>query len=106
MRLRDKIALITGGNSGIGLATARLFVAEGARVAIIGRNKETLGAAVAELGGRLVAVQADVTDVEETERAVTMATERLGKLDVVFANAGAGGTSPLGQTSLAAFEQI
>ena len=106
MRLRGKIALITGGNSGIGLATARLFVAEGARVAIIGRNKKTLDAAAAELGGSVVAVQADVTDVEETERAVTTATERLGKLDVVFANAGAGGTSPLGQTSLAAFEQI
>jgi NAD(P)-dependent dehydrogenase (short-subunit alcohol dehydrogenase family) len=94
------------GNSGIGLATARLFVAEGARVAIIGRNKETLDAAAAELGGSVVPVQADVTDVEETERAVTTATERLGKLDVVFANAGAAGTSPLGQTSLAAFEQI
>ena len=106
MRLRGKIALITGGNSGIGLATARLFVAEGARVAIIGRNKKTLDAAAAELGGSVVAVQADVTDVEETERAVRSVTERLGKLDVVFANAGAGGTSPLGQTSLAAFEQI
>ena len=106
MRLRGKIALITGGNSGIGLATARLFVAEGARVAIIGRNKKTLDAAAAELGDSVVAVQADVTDVEETERAVTTAAERLGKLDVVFANAGAAGTSPLGQTTLAAFEQI
>jgi NAD(P)-dependent dehydrogenase (short-subunit alcohol dehydrogenase family) len=106
MRLRGKIALITGGNSGIGLATARLFVAEGARVAIIGRNKTTLDAAAAELGDSVVAIQADVTDVEETERAVTSVTERLGKLDVVFANAGAAGSSPLGQTSLAAFEQI
>jgi len=97
MRLRGKIALITGGNSGIGLATARLFVAEGARVAIIGRNKETLDAAAAELGGSVTAVQADVTDVEETERAVTTATERLGKLDVVFANAGAAGTRPSGR---------
>ncbi len=106
MRLEGKTALITGGNSGIGLATARLFVREGARVAIVGRNKETLDSAAESLGTGAVAVQADVTDVEAIERAVATAVERLGKLDVVFANAGIAGTSPLGQTPLAAFEQI
>jgi NAD(P)-dependent dehydrogenase (short-subunit alcohol dehydrogenase family) len=60
MRLQGKTALITGGNSGIGLATARLFVAQGARVAITGRNKTTLAAAAKELGKNLLAFQADV----------------------------------------------
>ena len=106
MRLANKTALITGGNSGIGLATARLFVAEGARVAITGRNQKTLDAAVAELGDGVVAIQADVTDVGAMERAVAKAAEKLGKLDIVFANAGIGAASPVGQTSLAAFEEI
>ena len=64
MRLANKTALITGGNSGIGLATARLFLAEGARVAIVGRNKKTLDAAAEMLGADVLAIQADVTDVE------------------------------------------
>jgi NAD(P)-dependent dehydrogenase (short-subunit alcohol dehydrogenase family) len=106
MRLANKTALITGGNSGIGLATARLFLAEGARVAIVGRNKETLDAAASTLGTGVLALQVDVTDVDATERAVAEVAERLGKLDIVFANAGVGGASPLGQTSLASFEQI
>jgi len=106
MRLANKTALITGGNSGIGLATARLFLAEGARVAIVGRNKKTLDAAAEMLGADVLAIQADVTDVESTERAVATTAERFGKLDVVFANAGVTELSPLGRTSLEAFEQI
>jgi NAD(P)-dependent dehydrogenase (short-subunit alcohol dehydrogenase family) len=106
MRLTNKTALITGGNSGIGFATARLFVAEGARVAITGRNQKTLRAAAGELGDGVVAIQADVTDVEATERAVAAAAKQFGKLDIVFANAGIAGTTPLGQTSQAAFEEI
>jgi NAD(P)-dependent dehydrogenase (short-subunit alcohol dehydrogenase family) len=106
MRLANKVALITGGNSGIGLATARLFASEGARVAITGRNPQTLEAAIAELGASALALSVDVTDVEALERAVAQAAEKLGKLDVVFANAGIGGVSPLGKTSLAAFESI
>ena len=105
MRLAHKTALITGGNSGIGLATAKLFAAEGARVAIIGRNQKSLDAAAA-LGAGILPVQADVTDVEATERAVAAIAAKLGKLDVVFANAGTGATTPVGQTSLAAFEEI
>src|SRR5262245_54079639 len=106
MRLANKTALITGGNSGIGLATAKLFVAEGARVAITGRNPKTLAAAAAELGPNALAIPADVTDVASLERAVSQTVAKFGKLDVVFANAGIGGASPVGQTSLAAFEQI
>src|SRR5258708_1847963 len=106
MRLKDKTALITGGNSGIGLATARLFVAEGARVAITGRNHKTLDAAVAELGHDVLAIQADVTDIEATERAVAKLVAKFGKVDIVFANAGIPGATPVGQTSLASFEEI
>ncbi|HLZ67099.1 MAG TPA: SDR family oxidoreductase [Aliidongia sp.] len=106
MRLANKTALITGGNSGIGLATARLFITEGARVAITGRNRETLDAAKAELGANLVTIQADVTDIEATERAVATAVEALGPLDIVFANAGIGGSTPVGGTTLAVFDQV
>jgi NAD(P)-dependent dehydrogenase (short-subunit alcohol dehydrogenase family) len=90
MRLLNRTALITGGNSGIGLATARLFLTEGTRVAIVGRNKETLDAAAESLGADVLAVQADVTDVDAFDRAVTATAAQLGKLDIVFANAGVG----------------
>ena len=100
MRLANKTALITGGNSGIGLATARLFVEEGARLAIVGRNKQTLDAAAATLGSDLLAIQADVTDVAALEQAFATTAGRFGKLDTIFANAGIGELSPLGLTSL------
>ncbi|WP_437995419.1 glucose 1-dehydrogenase [Sorangium sp. So ce185] len=106
MRLKGKTAFITGGNSGIGLATARAFIAEGARVAITGRSQETLGAAAAELGANLLAIRADVQDIPSIERAVVRAVEAFGKLDIVFANAGISGATPLGETSLDAFERI
>ena len=88
MRLANKTALITGGNSGIGLTTARLFVKEGAKVAITGRDRTKLEAAAKELGPNAIALVADATDVAATEKAVAQAAERLGKLDIVFANAG------------------
>ncbi len=75
-------------------------------MAITGRNADTLAAAARELGPNLIALQADATDVEATERAIREAAERLGKIDVVFANAGIGGGTPLGDTTLAAFENI
>ncbi|HXN51787.1 MAG TPA: SDR family oxidoreductase [Candidatus Acidoferrum sp.] len=106
MRLAGKTALITGGNSGIGLATARLFQAEGARVAITGRNRKTLDSAAAELGNGLLAIPADVTNVEDIERALAAVVKKFGKLDIVFANAGIAGATPVGQTSLASFEEI
>ncbi len=106
MRLRDKTAFITGGNSGIGLATAELFVREGARVTIVGRNKRTLDEAAEVLGAGALALQADVTDAEAIERAVAEAVQRFGPLDIVFANAGIGNLSPLGRTSLDTFEEI
>jgi NAD(P)-dependent dehydrogenase (short-subunit alcohol dehydrogenase family) len=106
VRLQHKTALITGGNSGIGLATARLFVAEGAKVAITGRNPETLEAAAKELGPQALAFVADVTDAHATEFAIGRAVAKLGKLDVVFANAGIAERTPVGDASPAVFERV
>lgn len=106
MRLANKTAFITGGNSGIGLATARLFVAEGARVAITGRNRATLEAAAEELGPNALAIVADATDIPATEKAIQQAVDKFGKLDIIFANAGIPGNTPIGGTTLAAFEQV
>ena len=104
MRLANKTALITGGNSGIGLATAKLFVAEGAKVVITGRNQATLHAAAKELGPNALALVADANDIEAMEAAIKKGAEKFGKYDIVFANAGIPGNTPIGDTTLAAFE--
>jgi NAD(P)-dependent dehydrogenase (short-subunit alcohol dehydrogenase family) len=106
MKLKGKTAVITGGNSGIGLATARLFVAEGARVAIVGRNQETLDAALQELGPEAIGFNADVSDIAAAARAIAAAGEQLGGIDVLFANAGIPGNTPVGATSQELFEQV
>jgi NAD(P)-dependent dehydrogenase (short-subunit alcohol dehydrogenase family) len=106
MKLANKVALITGGNSGIGFATARLFVAEGARVAITGRNPKTLQTAAKELGENVLTLQADVADVEATERVLDTVNKQWGNLDIVFANAGFHEITPIGQTSVERFERI
>ncbi len=106
MTLDGKTAFVTGGNSGIGLSTAKALIEAGARVAITGRNAETLAAAAAELGPQAIAIRADVTDEAAIETAVAEAAGRLGKLDIVFANAGIGGATPLGQTTRERFDSI
>jgi NAD(P)-dependent dehydrogenase (short-subunit alcohol dehydrogenase family) len=106
MRLAGKKALITGGNSGIGLATARLFIAEGAQVAITGRDQKTLDEAVAELGPNTRGYRADVTIAEDRKRLYTELANDFGKLDIVFANAGIGGRTPTGSTDEAVFENV
>ena len=106
MRLKNKIALITGGNSGIGLATARVFIAEGAKVVITGRNRETLDAAQKELGPNALALQADVTDIAATEAAIKQGSEKFGKFDILFVNAGIAGGTPLGAATKDAFEKV
>jgi NAD(P)-dependent dehydrogenase (short-subunit alcohol dehydrogenase family) len=106
MRLVGKTALITGGNSGIGLATARLFAAEGARVAITGRDAEKLEKARREIGADAIAEAADVRDFAAFSEAVSRAARALGGLDIVFANAGVAGSTPLGGTDPAVFEAV
>jgi len=106
MKLAGKKALITGGNSGIGLATARVFIAEGAEVAITGRDQATLDDALAELGPKAHGYRADVTVAEDRKRLFAALTSDFGKLDIVFANAGIGGRTPTGATDEAAFEHI
>jgi NAD(P)-dependent dehydrogenase (short-subunit alcohol dehydrogenase family) len=87
-RLSGKVAVVTGGNSGIGLATAKLFRAEGARVAIAGRDQKTLDAAVKEIGGDTLAVRADVGKLDDIDKFYAAVKEKFGKIDVLFANAG------------------
>ncbi len=106
MRLKTKTALITGGNSGIGLATARLFIAEGARVAITGRNQTTLDAAAAKLGPSALAFNADVLDSKARDVLFATIKEKFGHLDIVFANAGIGGPGSIEETSEAVFDEV
>jgi NAD(P)-dependent dehydrogenase (short-subunit alcohol dehydrogenase family) len=106
MKLAGKKALITGGNSGIGLATARLFISEGAEVAISGRDQQTPDEAVAELGSKAHGYRADVTVAEDRKRLFAELAKDFGKLDIVFANAGISGRTPTGTTDEAIFEKI
>ncbi|MEJ8302817.1 glucose 1-dehydrogenase [Saccharibacillus sacchari] len=105
-KLAGKVALITGGSSGIGLTTARLFIQEGAKVVLTGRDEQKLQAVQAELGENAIALQANSADTEALQRAVAAAVETFGGLDIVFANAGISGSTPLENTSPAYFEDI
>ena len=96
-RLNGKTAVITGGATGIGLAAAQRFIEEGAFVYIFGRRQDVLDAAVAELGPTARAVQGSVSDLADLDRLYAAVKAERGSLDIVFANAGAGGPLPLGQ---------
>ncbi len=96
-KLDGKVALITGGSSGIGFASAREFVAEGAFVFITGRRELELTAAVEEIGGTIAWVRADVSNSDDLDQLVKHIKTETGKLDVVFANAGTAKYAPLGQ---------
>ena len=95
-KLEGKIALITGGNSGIGLATAKQFVSEGAYVFITGRREPELAAAVKEIGRNVTGVQGDVSNLGDLDRLFAQIKREKGKLDIVFANAGVAKYAPFG----------
>ena len=103
-RLQNKVAVITGGNSGIGLATAKVFINEGAKVVIFGRDQKTLDDAHAELGENSIAVQGDVTNKADLDRLFTTTTTAFGKIDVLFANAGVALFAPFEQTDEQLFD--
>jgi len=94
-RLEGKVALVTGGNSGIGLATAKRLQDEGARVAISGRNQKTLDDAVKFIGNGVVAVKADVSKLPDIDKLFATVSQRLGKIDILFVNAGVAKFAPL-----------
>ncbi len=95
-KLAGKVAVITGGSSGIGLATAQRFADEGAHVYITGRRQSELDAAVKQIGESAVAVRGDVSNLEDLDRLYDTVKERDGRLDILFANAGGGEFAPLG----------
>ncbi len=104
-KLAGKIALITGGNSGIGLATAKRFVDEGAFVFITGRRQAELDAAVQELGSSAVGIQSDVSNLADLDRVVATIKEQQGRLDVLFANAGIAEFAPLDAVTEAQYDR-
>ena len=105
-KLEGKIALITGGNSGIGLATAKQFVNEGAYVFITGRREPELAAAVKEIGRNVTGVQGDVSNLGDLDRLFAQIKREKGKLDIVFANAGAATFAPLGKITEEHYDSI
>ena len=105
-KLEGKIALITGGSAGIGLATAKQFVEEGAYVYIVGRRKPELEAAVASIGSSVTAIQGDVTNLADLDRIYTQISKEKGRVDIVFANAGGGPLVPLGSITEEHFDQV
>ncbi|MBA8821838.1 oxidoreductase [Ochrobactrum sp. P6BS-III] len=104
-KLEGKIAVITGASSGIGLAAAKRFVAEGAHVYIMGRRQEELDKAVAEIGSDVTAVQGDVSRLEDLDRLFGTVRAQHRRIDVLFANAGVGELEPLGQITEASFDR-
>jgi NAD(P)-dependent dehydrogenase (short-subunit alcohol dehydrogenase family) len=105
-RLEGKIAVITGANSGIGLATAQRFVAEGAYVYITGRREDELAKAIQRLGGRAKAVPGDIANLADLDRLYSAVQSGHGRLDIMFANAGVGALEPLGGITEAAFDRV
>lgn len=105
-KLFGKTALITGGNSGIGLAIAKSFLAQGARVAITGRNTEALNQAAQALGGEVLALRCDASKVGEIEDAMATLKAQWGQLDVLVANAAIAGPAPFEAVSEAHFDEL
>jgi NAD(P)-dependent dehydrogenase (short-subunit alcohol dehydrogenase family) len=105
-KLDGKVAVITGGNSGMGLATAQRFVAEGAYVFITGRRQAELDKAVKLIGKNVTAVQGDVSNLADLDRLYATVKEQKGKVDILFANAGVGELAPLGSITEQHYDKI
>jgi NAD(P)-dependent dehydrogenase (short-subunit alcohol dehydrogenase family) len=105
-KLEGKIALITGGNSGIGLATAKQFVNEGAYVFITGRREAELAAAKKQIGKNVTAIQGDVSNLDDLDRLFAQIKKEKGKIDIVFANAGVARYAPIGTITEDFFDSI
>lgn len=106
MKLQNKIAVITGGNSGIGLATALEFKAQGARVIIIGRKAEAVAQAALEVGGDTLGLVADVSRVADLDQVFATIRETVGRVDVLFVNAGIAKFAPLADSTEALFDEM
>src|SRR2546421_8772277 len=104
-RLEGKVAVVTGGSSGIGLASAKRFEEEGARVAIAGRSKKTLQEAVNTIGNGVLAVQADVAKLADIDKLYAEGSKKLGKIDVLFVNAGVAKVAPFAETSESLYDE-
>lgn len=105
-KLNNKIAVVTGGSSGIGLATARRFIEDGATVVITGRNKQALDAAAADLGDRATAIHGDVANLKDLDSLFAEVAERFGRIDVLFANAGIAPLAPFETVTPEAFDTL
>ena len=105
-KLEGKVAVITGGNSGIGLATARRFVAEGAHVFITGRRQAELDEAVRHIGKHVTGVPGDVENLADLDRVFATVKRQQGRLDVLFANAGFLALAPLGSITEDHFDKL
>jgi NAD(P)-dependent dehydrogenase (short-subunit alcohol dehydrogenase family) len=105
-KLEGKVAVITGGNSGMGLATAQRFVAEGAYVFITGRRQAELDKAVKQIGRNVTGVRGDVSDLADLDRLYATVKEKKGVIDVLFANAGIGSFAPIGSITEEHFDGI
>jgi NAD(P)-dependent dehydrogenase (short-subunit alcohol dehydrogenase family) len=104
-RLEGKVAVVTGGNSGIGLATAKRLQEEGAKVVISGRTKKTLDEAVKTIGNGVLAIQADVSHLDDLDKLYGEVSKKLGKIDVLFVNAGVAKFAPLADTSEGTYDE-
>jgi NAD(P)-dependent dehydrogenase (short-subunit alcohol dehydrogenase family) len=104
-RLEGKVAVVTGGNSGIGLATAKRLQEEGAQVAITGRSKKTLDDAVKAIGNGVLAIQGDVAKIADLENLYAEVSQKLGKIDVLFVNAGVAKFAPLAETPESTYDE-
>ena len=104
-RFKGKVAVVTGGNSGIGLGVAKAYAKEGAQVAITGRNQNTLNLAATEVGDGTLAIRADAGKVTEIEAAMKKINERFGRIDALFVNAGIGKFVPFEQVTEQFFDE-